>query len=108
MGRNLSIHHWSLSSSASPLKSRLDLKAIAIAGHSFGGYTTLALAGQTFMLPFMTTKRYDEPRIKVAIQMSAPATANRRQLDKAYGSITIPMMHMTGTKDFIELISIVC
>lgn len=88
---------------ASPLKGRLDLKAIAIAGHSFGGFTTLALAGQTFILP-LGTKRYDEPRIKAVIQMSAPAPAIRREMDKAFGSITIPVMHMTGTKDFVEIL----
>lgn len=88
----------------SPLKGRLDLKSMAIAGHSFGGYTTLALAGQTFMLPFRQSKRYDEPRLKAAIQMSAPAPAIRRDLDATYASITIPMMHMTGTKDFLEIL----
>ncbi len=88
----------------SPLKGRLDLKAIAIAGHSFGGYTTLALAGQTFVLPLGLTKHYDEPRIKAAIQMSAPAPANRRELDQTFASITIPVMHLTGTKDFLEML----
>lgn len=88
----------------SPLKGRLDLKSIAIAGHSFGGYTTLALAGQTFILPLGATKRYDEPRIKAAIQMSAPAPANRSELDKAFSTITLPVMHMTGTKDFLEIL----
>ena len=88
----------------SPVKGRLDLKSIAIAGHSFGGYTTLALAGETFILPLGMTKRYDEPRIKAAIQMSAPAPAIRREMDKAYGTITIPVMHMTGTKDFLEIL----
>jgi predicted dienelactone hydrolase len=87
----------------SPLKGRLDLKSIAIAGHSFGAYTTLALAGQTFILP-LGTKRYDEPRIKAAIQLSAPAPALRREMDKAFGTITIPVMHMTGTKDFLEIL----
>jgi predicted dienelactone hydrolase len=88
----------------SPLKGRLDLKSIAIAGHSFGGYTTMALAGETFILPLGMTKRYDEPRIKAAIQMSAPAPAIRREVDKAFGSITIPVMHMTGTRDFLEIL----
>ena len=90
--------------SSSPLKGRLDVKSMAIAGHSFGGYTTLALAGQTFMLPQGRTKRYDEPRLKAAIQMSAPAPSIRRDLDDTYASITMPVMHMTGTKDFLELL----
>ncbi len=88
---------------SSPLKGRLDLQAIAMAGHSFGGYTTLALAGETFILP-LGAKRYDEPRIKAAIQMSAPAPIIRSEMDKAFGSITIPVMHMTGTKDFLEIL----
>jgi acetyl esterase/lipase len=87
----------------SPLRGRLDLQAIAIAGHSFGGYTTLALAGQTFLLPLGAAKRYDEPRLKAAIQMSAPAPARRDHLDQVFGSITKPTMHMTVTKDFLEI-----
>lgn len=88
----------------SPLKGRLDLRAMAVAGHSFGGYTSLALAGQTFLLPAGASRHYDEPRIKAAIQMSAPAPAIRRDLGATYGSITIPVMHFTGTKDFLELL----
>lgn len=87
---------------SSPLKGRLDLKAIGFAGHSFGGFTTLALAGETFILPF-GTKRYAEPRIKAAIQMSAPAPSDRSDLEKAFSTITIPVMHLTGTKDFLEI-----
>jgi predicted dienelactone hydrolase len=35
--------------------------------------------------------------------MSAPAPAMRREMDKAFGTITIPVMHMTGTEDFLEI-----
>jgi predicted dienelactone hydrolase len=89
---------------ASPLQGRLDLKSMAVAGHSFGGYTTLAVAGQTFLFPLGITKNYGDPRIKAGIQMSGPASANRRELDKIYSTISIPVMHMTGTKDFLELL----
>ncbi|MBI3880411.1 MAG: hypothetical protein HY301_10165 [Verrucomicrobia bacterium] len=81
-----------------PLHGRLDLKRVGMSGHSFGGYTTLAVAGQTFAM-----SKLAEPRVKAAIQMSAPAFKLRTDLDKAYGSITIPVMHMTGTKDFVPL-----
>ena len=39
-----------------PSMNTLDLEAIATAGHSFGGYTPLALAGQTFILPLRMTR----------------------------------------------------
>lgn len=88
----------------SPLKGRMNLKAIGIAGHSFGGYTTLAVAGQTFLLPLGGSRTMRDPRVKAAIQMSAPAPAVRRNLDACYDSINIPVMHMTGTKDFLEIL----
>ncbi len=87
----------------SPLKNRLDTQTFAIAGHSFGGYTTLAVSGQTFINMLGGAPRLADPRLKAAIQMSAPAPRIRRNLDKMYDSITIPMMHMTGTLDFSEI-----
>jgi predicted dienelactone hydrolase len=34
-----------------PLKGRMDLTRVGMAGHSFGAYTTMAVAGQTFITP---------------------------------------------------------
>lgn len=88
---------------SSPLKGRLDTKRIGISGHSFGGYTALAVAGQTFVSAHASKSLLHDPRVTAAIQMSAPAFKNRENLDESYGTITIPVMHMTGTKDFVPI-----
>lgn len=82
-----------------PFQNKLDLDRIGVAGHSFGAYTTLAIAGQTFLPRNGKGNSLADPRFKAAIPMSAPAPANQRQLDEVYGRIRIPCFHMTGTKD---------
>jgi predicted dienelactone hydrolase len=78
---------------ASPLKGRLDLKRIGVAGHSFGGFTSMAIAGQEFGLA-----QWTDPRVKAVIEMSAPV-ARPAMRDRAYAKITTPVFHMTGTLD---------
>jgi len=63
---------------------------IGMSGHSFGGYTTLALAGGSFALGTFT-----EPRIK-AIFPQAPAAPFD---DSFFASITIPTMIVGGSLD---------
>ncbi len=83
-----------------PLKGRLDLARIGVAGHSFGAYTALAAAGQLFVTPRGTDVTMGDARVKAAIAMSAPVSpAMKRHLDKAYGAIRIPVFHLTSTKD---------
>lgn len=84
----------------SKLKGRLAVDRIGLAGHSFGGYTTLASAGETFIGPRGRDFALGDPRLKAAIAMSAPAKPrDRATLDQEYGSIKIPLFVMTGTKD---------
>jgi len=78
-----------------PLHGRLNLKKTGMSGHSFGGWTTLAVAGQVFS----RGSTLADPRVKAAISMSAPAAQRRRSYDESYGSIRIPILHMTGTLD---------
>jgi predicted dienelactone hydrolase len=81
-----------------PLKGRVDLQHIGMAGHSFGAWTTLVIAGQVLRPPGKEMS-YADPRIEAAIAMSPPAPANKTQLDKNYAHIKIPCMIMTGTLD---------
>ncbi len=80
-------------------KGKLDMDRIGMAGHSFGAYTTLAAVGQVFVLPGGIEKTLADPRIKAAIAMSSPVPANRTRHEKAFGSISVPVYHMTGTLD---------
>ena len=78
---------------AFPLQGHLDLQHIGVAGHSFGGFTSMAIAGQDF-----GSIRMGDPRVKAVIEMSTPV-ARPFQREYAYAKITMPVFHMTGTRD---------
>jgi dienelactone hydrolase len=78
---------------------KLDLEHLGVAGHSFGAFTALAVAGQTFAPGANPESSLADVRVKAVIPMSAPVPANKRRLDEAYANVRIPCFHMTGTKD---------
>lgn len=82
-----------------PFQGCVDLDKVGLAGHSFGANTTLVAAGQVFLLPGGQTVGFSEPRIKAAIPMSAPVPRSRDNLDRVFGAINVPCLHMTGTLD---------
>lgn len=88
-----------LNKEKSPLQKKLDLDRIGVAGHSFGAYTALAVAGETFLPRSEKEAALADPRVKAAIPMSSPVAANKRRLEAAFAKIKIPCFHMTGTKD---------
>ena len=75
-----------------PLKGRVDPARIGVAGHSFGAYTALAVAGQGSD----RVARLRDPRVRAAIVMSPPAN---RVGAAAFSGIAIPVLLMTGTLD---------
>jgi predicted dienelactone hydrolase len=82
------------------LANRLDLQRIGMSGHSFGAVTTQAVAGQRGRLPNLSIT---DPRIKAAIAFSP--SSPRRSVDprQAFGSVKIPWMLMTGTRDVARI-----
>lgn len=81
-------------SQAAALHGVCDLSRVGMAGHSFGAWTTLAIAGQRFGLGI---RNFSDPRVKAAIAMSAPVPARRNS--QTYSNVRVPLFHMTGTAD---------
>jgi predicted dienelactone hydrolase len=81
-------------SSGNTLSGRLDMKRIGMSGHSFGAVTTQAIAGQRFFLGSSLT----DSRIKAAVIMS-PSGPRGGENKLAFGSVKIPWMLLTGTRD---------
>ncbi len=77
------------------LRGRLDPEHIGMSGHSFGAKTTQAVAGGTFAT---ARAAFLEPRIDAAVMMS-PGPPDAGDALKAFASIKIPCLLMTGTKD---------
>ncbi len=83
----------------SALGARLDLARLGVAGHSYGAFTTIVIAG--VRIPRLGTEpRYRDSRVKAAIAMSTPAIGGS-DTDAAFDGVKIPVFHMTGTKDEI-------
>lgn len=83
-----------LNTSHGPLRQRLDLERIGVAGHSYGAFTTMAIAGQKFG---PGGRSLADSRVEAAIAMSTPVP--RRAPERNYGAIRIPILHLTGTAD---------
>jgi len=77
------------------LAGRADLTRVGMSGHSFGAMTTQAVSGQS---PPLFGQRFTDQRIRAAIAFS-PGSPPRGDPADAFGSVRIPWMLMTGTKD---------
>lgn len=88
------LERWN-SDKASPLAGRLDLKRVGMSGHSFGAVTTQAVSGQVFPVGNAMAR---DSRITAALMFS-PSSPRQGDVGHAFGSVGIPWMLMTGTKD---------
>jgi predicted dienelactone hydrolase len=78
-----------------PLVGRMNLKKIGMSGHSFGAVTTEAVSGERFPA---VGQQFTDGRITAAIAFS-PSSPVAGSAAKAFGSVKIPWLLMTGTKD---------
>lgn len=78
------------------LEGLIDMSRIGMSGHSFGALTAQAVAGQTVA---RTNISMADPRIKAAIIMSPGSPRAGVDPKQAFGSVKIPWLLMTGTKD---------
>lgn len=80
---------------------RLDLARIGVAGHSFGAFTTMAVAGRDYARGGAATAKWADPRVKAAVAMSTPAPSRggREPSTAGYDAVRIPVFHFTGTLD---------
>jgi predicted dienelactone hydrolase len=80
-----------------PLAGHLDLARIGMAGHSYGGVSTMVAAGQ-LMGPGGQWS-YKDKRVRAGIVMSPGVPIQGGNLAELYRDIDIPLFHITGTKD---------
>ncbi len=81
------------------LAGRLDMKKVGMSGHSFGAVTMEAVSGETLPVDGQT---FTDPRIQAAMAFS-PSSPKTGSAAKAFGSVKIPWMLMTGTKDIAPI-----
>ena len=80
------------------LHGRLDLAHVGMSGHSFGAVTTQAVSGQSML----GSARLTDSRIKAAVMMS-PSVPAAGSPERAFGSVKLPWLLMTGTKDVARI-----
>jgi predicted dienelactone hydrolase len=78
------------------LKGKIDRTKIGVAGHAYGAFTALLLAGMK-----ADDLQLGDPRVTAVLAMSPEGvSANRGLTAESFRNIKIPVMFMTGSADF--------
>lgn len=83
---------------AGELWRKLNLTRVGVGGHSYGAHTALALVGMLVNFPEEKDRSFRDERVKAALILSPP-TMDWSPDTEDFASITVPTMHMSGTRD---------
>ena len=81
----------------------VDPERIAVAGHSFGAFTALSVAGATFFPPGRGPANFGDDRVVASIALSPPGF--RAQHAETFARVRIPTLHMTGSADYSVVVN---
>lgn len=91
-----------------PLKGRIDLENIAVAGHSFGSFTVLTVCGARPLLDYLEPvvppgkglgPSLRDPRVDVGICYSPQGPDAGFFSEDSYGDLNCPLLMFSGSKD---------
>lgn len=86
------------SESTNSLCGRLDCERVGLSGHSFGARTTQVVIGQRdWLVPVKKDSRID------AAVLFSPSSPRLGSAEAAFGSIDIPCLLLTGTRDVVPI-----
>lgn len=79
------------------LEGKIDARRVGVAGHGYGAFTALLLAG---VRTFPGGVSYADPRVKAAVTLSPPGPSAARGLtEESWSGLTGPVLFVTGTAD---------
>lgn len=81
------------------LKGHMDPTRVGVGGHSFGAYTSMAVAGAKVYASFDKTLGFEDTRVEAFLVLSPQGPGDGRFKDDSWEPIRRPMFMMTGTQD---------
>ncbi len=85
---------------APELRGKLDAKRVGVGGHSYGAYTSMAIAGSTVMMPGSSKPTsFADARVKAVIALSPQGAGEMGQTEHSWDNIRMPVLTMYGSRD---------
>jgi predicted dienelactone hydrolase len=83
------------------LKGKMDRKTVGVGGHSFGAYTSEAIAGALVQLKKDSPPvSFADKRVAAVIALSPEGPGQIGFVDDSWGDEHLPIMTMTGSRDY--------